>query len=51
MNRKIGIVGATGIVGAQLIVFVDERKTPVVDSRVSASEKSDGKGTYFKIFS
>jgi aspartate-semialdehyde dehydrogenase len=40
---KIGVVGATGIVGSELILLLKEKKIPVVDLRLFASEKSHGK--------
>jgi aspartate-semialdehyde dehydrogenase len=43
MSIEIGIVGATGIVGSEFILLLEERKLPVANLRLFASEKSDGR--------
>jgi aspartate-semialdehyde dehydrogenase len=43
MKVKIGIVGATGIVGSELIALLNERHVRVAELRLFASEKSVGK--------
>ena len=40
---KIGILGATGAVGRQRLECIEERKLPVEELRVFASERSKGK--------
>ena len=40
---KIGILGATGAVGRQMLVCIEERKLPVDEVRVFASQRSVGK--------
>lgn len=40
---KIGILGATGAVGRQMLECIEERKLPVEELRVFASERSKGK--------
>ena len=40
---KIGILGATGAVGRQMLECIEERKLPVEELRVFASEHSKGK--------
>ncbi|MDR2779254.1 MAG: aspartate-semialdehyde dehydrogenase [Puniceicoccales bacterium] len=47
MSIKIGIVGATGIVGSEFILLLEELKLSVSDLRLFASEKSDGRQIYF----
>ncbi|MDR1595370.1 MAG: aspartate-semialdehyde dehydrogenase [Puniceicoccales bacterium] len=47
MKLRIGIVGATGIVGSELITLIAERGTPVGTLRLFASEKSGGKKVPF----
>ncbi|MDR1401831.1 MAG: aspartate-semialdehyde dehydrogenase [Puniceicoccales bacterium] len=47
MNLRIGIVGATGIVGMELLSLLEERKISVAALRLFASEKSTGKRVYF----
>ncbi|MDR2776525.1 MAG: aspartate-semialdehyde dehydrogenase [Puniceicoccales bacterium] len=48
MSIKIGIIGATGIVGSEFISLLEERKISVTDLYLFASEKSDGKKIRFK---
>ena len=43
MNLKVGIVGATGIVGRSFIELLEQRNFPVQELRPFASEKSLGK--------
>lgn len=40
---KIGILGATGAVGRQMLECIEERKLPVEELRVFASKRSKGK--------
>ncbi|MCD5578070.1 aspartate-semialdehyde dehydrogenase [Lactobacillus delbrueckii subsp. lactis] len=40
---KIGILGATGAVGRQMLECIEERRLPVEELRVFASERSKGK--------
>lgn len=40
---KIGILGATGAVGRQMLECIEERQLPVEELRVFASERSKGK--------
>ncbi|MDR2737820.1 MAG: aspartate-semialdehyde dehydrogenase [Puniceicoccales bacterium] len=42
-DLRIGIVGATGIVGAELIFLLETRGTPISELHLFASEKSGGK--------
>ncbi|WP_270447751.1 aspartate-semialdehyde dehydrogenase [Lactobacillus delbrueckii] len=44
---KIGILGATGAVGRQMLECIEERKLPVEELRVFASERSKGKKLFF----
>ena len=44
---KIGILGATGAVGAQMLKCLEERKIRVEELRLFASERSKGKTVYF----
>lgn len=44
---KIGILGATGAVGRQMLECIEERKLPVEELRVFASERSKGKKLSF----
>ncbi|MFV4987805.1 aspartate-semialdehyde dehydrogenase, partial [Lactobacillus delbrueckii subsp. allosunkii] len=39
---KIGILGATGAVGRQMLECIEERQLPVEELRVFASERSKG---------
>ncbi|NLK43339.1 MAG: aspartate-semialdehyde dehydrogenase [Tissierellia bacterium] len=48
MKLTIGIVGATGAVGQKMIEILIERKIPVKELRLFASEKSAGKIVQFK---
>lgn len=45
---KIGILGATGAVGRQMLVCIEERNLKVDEIRLFASEKSKGKKIPFK---
>ncbi|MDR0693410.1 MAG: aspartate-semialdehyde dehydrogenase [Puniceicoccales bacterium] len=47
MNIKIGIIGATGIVGSEFISLLEQRKISVTDLCLFASEKSDGRKIHF----
>ncbi|MDR2628835.1 MAG: aspartate-semialdehyde dehydrogenase [Puniceicoccales bacterium] len=47
MSIKIGIIGATGIVGSEFISLLEERKVSVADLSLFASEKSDGREISF----
>jgi len=44
---KIGIVGATGLIGSKLLEIMQERKIKPDELRLFASEKSAGKGIRF----
>jgi len=45
---KLGIVGATGLVGETFLKILDERKTPLSELRLFASEQSLGKKIAFR---
>jgi aspartate-semialdehyde dehydrogenase len=45
---KLGIVGATGMVGETFLQLLDERKTPLSELRLFASEQSLGKKVPFR---
>lgn len=45
---KLGIVGATGLVGETFLKILDERKTPISELRLFASEQSLGKKIAFR---
>ena len=45
---KVAVVGATGLVGTQMITVLEEHKFPVTDFIPVASEKSVGKKVVFK---
>lgn len=45
---NLGIVGATGVVGETFLKLLDERKTPINDLRLFASESSKGKIKSFR---
>jgi aspartate-semialdehyde dehydrogenase len=45
---KLGIVGATGMVGETFLKILDERKTPLSELRLFASEQSLGKKVAFR---
>ena len=45
---RIGIVGATGLVGGQLLRTVEERGLPVEELRAFASARSAGRGVPFR---
>jgi len=47
-NYKVGIVGATGAVGQELIRLLDDRKFPVSELRLMASARSAGKTCTFR---
>ncbi|MFY7843014.1 MAG: aspartate-semialdehyde dehydrogenase [Rhabdochlamydiaceae bacterium] len=47
MKYKVGIVGATGAVGQELIKLLEKRKFPVKNLHLFASQKSVGKKTIF----
>jgi aspartate-semialdehyde dehydrogenase len=40
---KVGLVGATGLVGTEMLRLLDERAFPVDELRVYASERSEGR--------
>lgn len=44
---KIGILGATGAVGTQMLKCLEERKIKIEELRLFASERSKGKTVYF----
>ncbi len=41
-ERRIGVVGATGALGAEVLAILEERRFPVAELRVFASERSLG---------
>ena len=43
MAYKVGIVGATGAVGAELLTLMEKRKFPLSELRLLASSLSAGK--------
>jgi aspartate-semialdehyde dehydrogenase len=45
---KLGIVGATGMVGETFLALLDERQTPISELRLFASEQSLGKKIPFR---
>jgi aspartate-semialdehyde dehydrogenase len=45
---KIAVVGATGLVGSQMLQVLEERNFPVTELIAVASEKSIGKEVFFK---
>ncbi len=47
MDSKVGVVGATGLVGGEMLRILAERKFPVREMRAFASEKSVGKPVTF----
>lgn len=47
-SLRIGIVGATGMVGREFLKLLEERKTPVEELRLFASEKSQGQSLRFR---
>lgn len=47
-SLKLGIVGATGLVGREFLKLLEERKTPIEEIRLFASEKSKGSKIRFK---
>jgi aspartate-semialdehyde dehydrogenase len=40
---RIGVVGATGLVGAEMLRILDERRFPVSELRAFASPRSEGR--------
>jgi aspartate-semialdehyde dehydrogenase len=44
---NVGVVGATGIVGAEMLRVLEERSFPVADLRVYASPRSEGRKLSF----
>ncbi len=48
MEYKVGIVGATGLVGETFLKILEERKSPVGSLRLYASEASRGKRVSFR---
>lgn len=48
MSLKVGVVGATGMVGEVFLTLLEERKFPVSELRLFASEKSEGQTVLFK---
>ncbi|HUU51126.1 MAG TPA: aspartate-semialdehyde dehydrogenase [Nitrospinota bacterium] len=45
---NVAVVGATGVVGNEMISILEERKFPVKNLRLLASERSEGKSLEFK---
>lgn len=48
MAYRIGILGATGAVGREMLNILEERRFPVAELRLFASEKSAGKALLFQ---
>ena len=48
MNYNIGVLGASGLVGQEIIKILEERNFPLKDIRLFASERSAGKTIIFK---
>ena len=48
MNYTIGVLGASGLVGQEIIKILEERNFPLKDIRLFASERSAGKTVVFK---
>lgn len=46
-KRRIGVVGATGVVGQEMIKILDERQFPIESLRLFASERSLGQHVSF----
>ncbi|NMR89746.1 aspartate-semialdehyde dehydrogenase, partial [Vibrio parahaemolyticus] len=40
---KVGVVGASGLVGRNIISILEERKFPIKELKLFASSKSKGK--------
>jgi aspartate-semialdehyde dehydrogenase len=45
---KVGVVGATGLVGTEMLRLLDEREFPVDELRAYASARSEGRALPFK---
>ena len=45
---RVGIVGATGLVGTEMLRLLDERAFPVDELRAYASPRSEGRALPFK---
>src|SRR5688572_28389679 len=48
MSLRVGIVGATGAVGEELLRVLEERRFPVRELLPMASERSDGRAVTFR---
>lgn len=48
MSLKIGVVGATGVVGEEFLTLMNERNFPVGELRLFASERSEGQQVQFR---
>ena len=48
MGYKVGVVGATGMVGREMLKVLEQRNFPVDEIRLLASERSKGKVMKFK---
>ena len=46
-KRRIGVVGATGVVGQEMIKILEERQFPIESLRLFASERSLGQQVSF----
>src|SRR5260370_32582367 len=44
---RVGVVGATGLVGAEMLRVLDERRFPITQLRVYASPRSEGRRLRF----
>ncbi len=47
-NYVVAVVGATGAVGVEMVSTLEERKFPLAELRLYASEKSEGRKVEFK---
>jgi aspartate-semialdehyde dehydrogenase len=45
---KVGVVGATGLVGTEMLQLLDQRDFPVDELRAYASPRSEGRALPFK---
>jgi aspartate-semialdehyde dehydrogenase len=43
VSRRVAVLGATGLVGRTLLRILEERRFPLADLRLLASERSDGR--------
>ena len=45
---RVGVVGATGLVGTEMLLLLDQRNFPVDELRAYASPRSEGRALPFK---